>query len=58
VGKLHFTLTPAAEAKFVAFGILSALCLFYLSTGRQRSDPNRLFLAVVCGLGAMLIFIL
>ena len=56
MGKLHFTLTRAAEAKFLASAILSTLCLFFLSSGRKTNDPDRLFWALACGLGALLIF--
>ena len=53
MSRLHFTLTRAGEAKFVASAILSTLCLFFLSAARKYNDPNRLFWSLICGLGAL-----
>ncbi|HAH07044.1 MAG TPA: hypothetical protein DCM05_11055 [Elusimicrobia bacterium] len=53
VPRLSFELSQAILAKFMAGATLGALTLFFLSTGRKRNDPGRLFWAVVCALAAL-----
>ena len=57
VAKLLVEPSNVAVAKGLGSLVLSALCFYFLTTGRSRNDPNRLFWAAVCAVAILVVLI-
>jgi len=56
--KLLFQPSNLAVAKGVGALTLAALCFYFLTTGRNQNDPNRLFWSAICAVAIPVLFLI
>lgn len=55
--KLLVEPSNAVVAKGLCALVLAALCFYFLTSGRSRNEPNRLFWALICAVAILALFV-